>query len=37
MKNMEMTSFTIFTNTIKYLGVTLTMQVKDLYYKTSNL
>jgi hypothetical protein len=28
---METTSFTIATNNIKYLGVTLTKQVKDLY------
>jgi hypothetical protein len=28
---MEMTHFTIVTNNIKYLGVTLTKQVKDLY------
>ena len=27
----EVTPFTIVTNTIKYLGVTLTKQVKDLY------
>ena len=27
------TSFTIVTNNIKYLGVTLTKQVKDLYNK----
>jgi hypothetical protein len=27
----ETTSFTIVTNNIKYLGVTLTKQVKDLY------
>ena len=29
----EMTPFTIATNCIKYLGVTLTKQVKDLYHK----
>ena len=29
----EMTHFTIVTNNIKYLGVTLTKQVKDLYDK----
>ena len=29
----EMTPFTIATNSIKYLGVTLTKQVKDLYDK----
>jgi len=29
----EMTPFTIATNNIKYLGVTLTKQVKDLYDK----
>jgi hypothetical protein len=28
-----MTPFTIFTNNITYLGVTLTKQVKDLYDK----
>jgi hypothetical protein len=28
-----MTTFTIVTNNIKYLGVTLTKQVKDLYDK----
>jgi hypothetical protein len=28
-----MTPFTILTNNIKYLGVTLTKQVKDLYEK----
>jgi hypothetical protein len=27
----EMTPFTIVTNIIKYLGVTLTKQVKDIY------
>ena len=30
---MEMTPFTIATNNIKYIGVTLTKQVKDLYGK----
>jgi hypothetical protein len=30
----EATHFTIVTNNIKYLGVTLTKQAKDLYYKT---
>ena len=30
---MEMTPFTIAINNIKYLGVTLTKQVKDLYDK----
>jgi hypothetical protein len=30
---METTPFTIVTNDIKYLGVTLTKQVKDLYDK----
>jgi hypothetical protein len=29
----EMTPFTVVTNNIKYLGVTLTKQVKDLYDK----
>jgi ribosome biogenesis protein Nip4 len=29
----ETTPFTIITNNIKYIGVTLTKQVKDLYYK----
>ena len=29
----ETTLFTIVTNNIKYLGVTLTKQVKDLYDK----
>jgi hypothetical protein len=29
----EMTPFSIATNNIKYLGVTLTKQVKDLYDK----
>jgi hypothetical protein len=29
----ETTPFTIVTNNIKYLGVTLTKQVKDLYKK----
>jgi hypothetical protein len=32
----EMTPFTIVTNNIKYLGVTLTKQVKDLYDKIFN-
>jgi hypothetical protein len=31
----EMTPFTIVTNNIKYLGVTLTKQVKDLYDKNT--
>jgi hypothetical protein len=30
---METTPFTIATNNIKYLGVILTKQVKDLYHK----
>ena len=30
---METTPFTIVTNNVKYLGVTLTKQVKDLYNK----
>ena len=29
----EITAFTIVTNHIKYLGVTLTKEVKDLYDK----
>jgi hypothetical protein len=29
----ETTSFTIVTNNIKYLGMTVTKQVKDLYDK----
>ena len=33
----EMTPFRIATNRIKYLGVTLTKQVKDLYDRTSDL
>ena len=33
----ETTPFTIVTNNIKYLGVTLTNEVKDLYDKTSSL
>jgi hypothetical protein len=33
----EMTPFTIVTNFITYLGVTLTKQVKDLYAKNSSL
>ena len=32
-ENRETTPFTIGTNNIKYLGVTLTKQVKDLYDK----
>jgi hypothetical protein len=32
---METTTLTIFTNHIKYLGVTLSKQVKDLYSKIS--
>jgi hypothetical protein len=32
-KIQETTSFTIVTNNIKYLGVTLTKQEKDLYNK----
>jgi hypothetical protein len=32
----EAIPFTIATNSIKYLGVTLINQVKDLYDKTSN-
>jgi hypothetical protein len=32
----EMTPFTIVTNNIKYLGVTLTKHVKDLYDKNFN-
>ena len=32
-ENRETTPFTIVTNNIKYLGVTLTKQVKDLYDK----
>ena len=32
-ENREMKPFTIATNNIKYLGVTLTKQVKDLYIK----
>jgi hypothetical protein len=32
-ENREMAPFTIVTNYIKYLGVTLTKQVKDLYDK----
>jgi hypothetical protein len=30
---MEKTPFTVVTNNIKYLGVTLTKKVKDLYDK----
>ena len=33
----EMTPFTIATNSIKYLGVILTKQVKGLYDKSSSL
>ena len=33
----EIILFTIATNNIKYLDVTLTKQVKDLYGKTSGL
>ena len=33
----EMKPFTIVTNNIIYLGVTLTKQMKDLYDKTSSL
>jgi hypothetical protein len=33
----ETTRFTIATNNIKYLGVTLTKQVKDLYSNTTFL
>ena len=33
----EATPFTIVTNNIKYLGVTLTKKVKDLYDRTSSL
>jgi hypothetical protein len=32
---METTPFTMVTNNIKYLGVTLSKQVKDLYNKNS--
>ena len=32
-KELETTPFTIVTNNIKYLGVTLTKEVKDLYDK----
>jgi hypothetical protein len=32
----ETTPFTIVTNNKKYLGVTLTKEVKDLYDKTFN-
>ena len=32
-KKSEISSFTIATNSIKYLGVTLTKQVEDLYDK----
>ena len=33
----EITTFTIVTNNIKYLGVTLNKDVKDLYSKNSSL
>jgi hypothetical protein len=33
----ETTPFSIVTNIIKYLGVTLTKEVKDLYDRTSRL
>ena len=33
----ETIPFTIVTNNIKYLGVTLTKEVKDLYDRTSSL
>jgi hypothetical protein len=33
----EITPFKIVTNYIKYLGVTLTKEVKDLYDKNSSL
>jgi hypothetical protein len=33
----ETTPFTVATNNIKYLGVTLTKQVKDLYYNNFRL
>jgi hypothetical protein len=33
----ETTPFTIVTNNIKYLGVTLTKEVKDLYNKNVSL
>ena len=33
----ETTPFTIVTNNIKYLGVTLTKQVKDLYKNFKSL
>jgi hypothetical protein len=36
-ENMEMTPFTIVTNMIKYLGVTLTNQVKALYKNFKSL
>jgi hypothetical protein len=32
----KMTPFTIVTNNIKYLGVTLSKQVKDMYDKNFN-
>ena len=30
---MEMTPFTIATDNITYLGMTLTKEIKDMYYK----
>jgi hypothetical protein len=36
-ENRETTSFTIITNNIKYLGVILNKQVKDLYDKNKSL
>ena len=36
-KSRKTTPFTIVTNNVKYLGVTLTKPVKDLYDKTSSL
>ena len=33
----ETTPFTTLTNNIKYLGMTLTKELKDLYDKTSSL
>jgi hypothetical protein len=35
-KNRETTTFTIVTNNIKYLWVSVTKQVKDLYNKIKN-
>jgi hypothetical protein len=35
-KNWETTPFSIVTNNTKYLGITLTMEVKDLYDKNFN-